>query len=143
VAPDCIVGVPECADFKGAIVRELDEAAASGNPRKEHAIRVERYELRENVAAAGKWRGSVGSIRQIAFWRTFDRKRGSYPPKGLIGGSDGTPVQLIWTKASGEVVHLPSKFPIIRSQPAIALRRSGRAAARTGTRLNANRRMFG
>ena len=28
VAPDCIVGVPERADYKGAIIQELDEAAA-------------------------------------------------------------------------------------------------------------------
>jgi N-methylhydantoinase A len=28
VAPDCIVGVPERADYKGAILQELDEAAA-------------------------------------------------------------------------------------------------------------------
>ena len=27
-----------------------------------------------------------------------------YPPKGLFGGHDGTPAQLIWTKANGEVV---------------------------------------
>jgi N-methylhydantoinase A len=28
VAPDCIIGVPERADYKGAIIQELDEAAA-------------------------------------------------------------------------------------------------------------------
>jgi N-methylhydantoinase A len=36
VAPDCIVGVPERADYKGAIIQELDEAAA------EAAIRPDR-----------------------------------------------------------------------------------------------------
>jgi len=29
----------------------------------------------------------------------------------LFGGHDGTPAQLIWTKANGEVVELPSKLP--------------------------------
>jgi N-methylhydantoinase B len=78
-------------------------------------LRVERYELRENAAAAGKWRGGVGSIRQIAFLAdgavSIESEGHKYPPKGLFGGSDGTPAQLIWTKASGEVVHLPSKLP--------------------------------
>ena len=78
-------------------------------------LRIDRYELRENAAAPGQWRGGVGSIREITFLggrRGIGRKRGpQVPPKGLFGGSDGTPSQLIWTKASGEVVQLPSKLP--------------------------------
>jgi N-methylhydantoinase B len=78
-------------------------------------LRVERYELRENAAAAGQWRGGVGSIRQIAFLAdgaaSVESEGHKYAPKGLFGGSDGTPSQLIWTKASGEIVQLPSKLP--------------------------------
>jgi N-methylhydantoinase B len=78
-------------------------------------LRVERYELREDAAAAGQWRGGVGSIRQIAFLAdgavSVESEGHKYPPKGLFGGSEGTPAQLIWTKASGEVVQLPSKLP--------------------------------
>ena len=78
-------------------------------------LRVERYELRENAAAAGQWRGGVGSIRQIAFLAdgavSVESEGHKYPPKGLFGGHNGTPAQLIWTKANGEVVELPSKLP--------------------------------
>jgi N-methylhydantoinase B len=78
-------------------------------------LRVERYELRENAAAAGQWRGGVGSIRQLAFLAdgavSVESEGHKYPPKGLFGGHDGTPAQLIWTKANGEAVELPSKLP--------------------------------
>ena len=39
VAPDCIVGVPERADYKGAIIQELDEAAAEAAIRFRHRAR--------------------------------------------------------------------------------------------------------
>jgi N-methylhydantoinase B len=78
-------------------------------------LRIERYELRENAAAPGQWRGGVGSIREVTFLAdgaiSVESEGHKYPPKGLFGGSDGTPSQLIWTKANGEVVHLPSKLP--------------------------------
>ena len=78
-------------------------------------LRIERYELRENAAAPGQWRGGVGSIREITFLAdgavSIESEGHKYPPKGLFGGSDGTPSQLIWTKTSGEVVQLPSKLP--------------------------------
>jgi N-methylhydantoinase B len=78
-------------------------------------LRIERYELRENAAAPGQWRGGVGSIREITFLAhgavSIESEGHKYPPKGLFGGSDGTPSQLIWTKADGEVVQLPSKLP--------------------------------
>ncbi len=78
-------------------------------------LRVERYELRENAAAPGRWRGGVGSIRELTFLAdgavSVESEGHKYPPKGLFGGSDGTPSQLIWTKSGGEVVQLPSKLP--------------------------------
>jgi N-methylhydantoinase B len=78
-------------------------------------LRIERYELRENVAAAGRWRGGVGSIRQVRFLAdgaaSVESDGHKYPPNGLFGGSDGTPSELVWTKSSGEKVHLPSKLP--------------------------------
>ena len=78
-------------------------------------LRIDRYELRENAAAPGRWRGGVGSIRQVTFLAdgaiSVESEGHKYPPKGLFGGSDGTPSQLVWTKADGEVVQLPSKLP--------------------------------
>ena len=78
-------------------------------------LRIDRYELRENAAAPGRWRGGVGSIREVTFLAdgaiSVESEGHKYPPKGLFGGSDGTPSQLVWTKADGEVVQLPSKLP--------------------------------
>ncbi len=78
-------------------------------------LRIDRYELRENVAAPGRWRGGVGSIREITFLAdgavSIESEGHKYPPKGLFGGSDGTPSQLIWSKADGKVVPLFSKQP--------------------------------
>jgi N-methylhydantoinase B len=78
-------------------------------------LRIDRYELRENAAAPGRWRGGVGSIREVTFLAdgaiSVESEGHKYPPKGLFGGSDGTPSQLVWTKADGQVVQLPSKLP--------------------------------
>ncbi len=78
-------------------------------------LRIARYELRENVAAAGKWRGGVGSIREVQFLAdggaSLESEGHKYPPAGLFGGSDGTPSQLVWRKAAGGEESLPSKMP--------------------------------
>jgi N-methylhydantoinase B len=78
-------------------------------------LRIERYELREKVAAAGKWRGGVGSIRTVRFLAdggcSLESEGHKYPPKGLFGGKDGTVSQLVWSKAAGGEAHLPSKMP--------------------------------
>jgi N-methylhydantoinase B len=78
-------------------------------------LRIERYELRENVAAPGKWRGGVGSIRHLRFLAdgsaSVESEGHKYPPKGLFGGSDGTPSQLIRLTKDGEEIQLPSKLP--------------------------------
>ncbi len=78
-------------------------------------LRIERYELRENVAAAGKWRGGVGSIRHLRFLApgaaSVESEGHKYPPKGLFGGSDGTPSQLIKVTNDGQEIQLPSKVP--------------------------------
>ena len=78
-------------------------------------LRIERYELRENVAAAGRWRGGVGSIRHLRFLSpgsaSVESEGHKYPPRGLFGGADGTPSQLVRIKADGSEIQLPSKVP--------------------------------
>ncbi len=78
-------------------------------------LRIERYELREQVAAAGRWRGGVGSIRHLRFLSpgsaSVESEGHKYPPKGLFGGADGTPSQLVRIKTDGGEVQLPSKLP--------------------------------
>lgn len=78
-------------------------------------LRVERYELREEVAAPGRWRGGVGSIRAVRFLAdgsaSVESEGHKYPPRGLFGGTDGTPSQLIRRTKAGEDIQLPSKLP--------------------------------
>lgn len=78
-------------------------------------LRIERYELREQVAAPGRWRGGVGSIRKLRFLSpgsaSVESEGHKYPPRGLFGGSDGTPSQLIREKVDGSEIQLPSKLP--------------------------------
>ena len=78
-------------------------------------LRIGRYELREKVAAPGKWRGGVGLIREVQFLddggASLESDGHKYPPKGLFGGRDGTPSEIVWSKAAGGEEHLPSKMP--------------------------------
>ena len=78
-------------------------------------LRIERYELREKVAAAGKWRGGIGSIRHVRFLASgsasVESEGHKYPPNGLFGGSNGTPSQLIRVTTDDKEIQLPSKLP--------------------------------
>ena len=79
-------------------------------------LRIERYELREGVAAAGRWRGGVGSIREVKFLAeggaSVESEGHRYAPNGLFGGREGVPSQLIHQPGNGEEpIELPSKIP--------------------------------
>lgn len=78
-------------------------------------LRIERYELRDDPPAPGKWRGGIGSVREVRFLddgaASVESDGHKYPPHGAFGGADGVPSQLIWQNADGERVPLPSKLP--------------------------------
>ncbi|MEM9685027.1 MAG: hydantoinase B/oxoprolinase family protein, partial [Pseudomonadota bacterium] len=78
-------------------------------------LRIERYELREDPPARGKWRGGIGSVREVRFLSdgaaSVESDGHKYPPHGAFGGDDGVPSQLLWRKANGESEPLPSKLP--------------------------------
>ncbi len=78
-------------------------------------LRIERYELREGVAAAGRWRGGVGSVRSLRFLSpgsaSVESEGHKYAPKGLFGGADGVQSQLVRMTKDGEEIQLPSKLP--------------------------------
>ena len=84
-----------------------------------YPLRVTRYELREDVAGPGRWRGGLGSIREIQFLK--DGRFGvegdghSFAPWGFLGGKDGTPGDLVLVDSAGGAQHLPSKIPDRRS----------------------------
>ena len=58
-----------------------------------YPLRVERYELREDVAGPGRWRGGVGSIRDVRMLVgggfSIEGDGDLFAPEGLFGGMDG------------------------------------------------------
>jgi 5-oxoprolinase (ATP-hydrolysing) len=78
-------------------------------------MRTERYELREDPCAAGKWRGGIGMVRVNRFLVDTivtcegDRYE-SDPPWGIFGGHEGTLAHGKVTAPGGEVEFWPAKF---------------------------------
>jgi N-methylhydantoinase B len=78
-------------------------------------LRVNRYELREDVVAAGAWRGGIGSVREFTFLSdggmSVEGDGQKYRPWGFAGGADGIPGELYLHTTNGEKVALASKVP--------------------------------
>jgi len=79
-------------------------------------LRVERYELREDTAGAGRWRGGLGSVREFCLLSdggaSVEGEGHNFKPWGLFGGRDGTTARLTLRRAdTGESIALPSKVP--------------------------------
>jgi N-methylhydantoinase B len=81
-----------------------------------YPLRVNRYELRDNESAPGKWRGGIGSIREVTFLAdgSFSVEADGYKfaPWGFNEGKSGSVGSLsLQDKETKEVVKLPSKLP--------------------------------
>ena len=78
-------------------------------------LRVLQYELREDVAGAGTWRGGIGSIRSFELLEdgavSVEGDGQRFRPWGFLDGKDGSPAKVELARASGDVVNLPSKIP--------------------------------
>ncbi|HJU47726.1 MAG TPA: hydantoinase B/oxoprolinase family protein, partial [Gaiellaceae bacterium] len=78
-------------------------------------MRTERYELRDDPCAAGKWRGGIGMVRVNRFLVDTivtcegDRYE-SDPPWGIFGGHDGTLAHARVTTPDGAEEMWPAKF---------------------------------
>ena len=94
-----------------------------------HPLRVDRYELREDATGAGRWRGGVGSIRDITFLADarFSVEGGGHrhPPPGLFGGRDGTSGALVLNPGRAAERPLPSKIPDVRTRAGETVRTVG------------------
>ncbi|MBM3516724.1 MAG: hydantoinase B/oxoprolinase family protein [Alphaproteobacteria bacterium] len=81
-------------------------------------LRVNRYELREQAAAAGQWRGGIGTVRETEFLAegaaSVETEGHKYAPVGLFGGKDGALSDLMHIAHDGTVKELPSKLPYFR-----------------------------
>ncbi len=75
-------------------------------------LRVDRYELRENVVAPGEWRGGISSVREFTFLSdagfSIEGDGQKYSPWGFDGGTDGRPGKLDQVSKSA-VTAMPSK----------------------------------
>jgi 5-oxoprolinase (ATP-hydrolysing) len=76
---------------------------------------TERYELREDPCAAGKWRGGIGMIRVNRFLVdtivTCEGERcETDPPWGIFGGHEGINASTVVRLPDGTVESWPSKF---------------------------------
>ena len=78
-------------------------------------LRVRRYELREGVCGAGKWRGGLGSVREFEYLSdgggSVEGEGHRFRPWGFRGGDDGQPSSLVLARADGSSAKLPSKVP--------------------------------
>ena len=78
-------------------------------------LRVRRYELREGVCGAGKWRGGLGSVREFEYLSdgggSVEGEGHRFRPWGFRGGDDGQPSALVLARADGSRTELPSKVP--------------------------------
>ena len=78
-------------------------------------LRVDRYELRENMVPAGEWRGGIGAIREFSFKAdggySVEGEGHMFRPWGFSGGAEGDPAELQFRTAAGVASDLPSKLP--------------------------------
>jgi N-methylhydantoinase B len=78
-------------------------------------LRVRRYELREDVVGAGRWRGGLGSVRELVFLAdggaSVEGDGHHFAPWGFQGGADGHTAALVLVRHDGRREELPSKVP--------------------------------
>lgn len=78
-------------------------------------LRVSRYELRNDSSSPGKWRGGIGSIREVTFLEdsfiSIEGDGHAFKPWGYAGGKNGKPAKVVWHRKNGTKVSLPSMMP--------------------------------
>ena len=104
-----------------------------------YPLSVTRYELRTGEVGAGRWRGGLGSIRDIEFQsRSHMSLEGDghrHPPPGIFGGNDGYPGAVVWITKDGHETSLPSKLQSMWAEPGDTLRTVSPNAAGYGDPL--------
>ncbi len=94
-----------------------------------YPLRVTRYELNEGSGGRGRWRGGLGSIREIELLAdggfSLEGEGCVHAPPGLFGGGDGTPGSVVLISGDGSEQELPSKFPYRKARRGDRLRLVG------------------
>jgi len=85
-----------------------------------YPLRVTRYELQEDRAGPGRWRGGLGSIRSVQFLSpggmSLEGDGNLFPPPGFFGGKPGSTGAVILNPGTPREKRLPSKFPYRAAQ---------------------------
>lgn len=80
-------------------------------------LRCERYELRDDDAAAGKWRGGVGIVRETRFladgFISTQGDRHYEPPHGVFGGDEGLTGSMTKNPGTDGEESLPAKVTAV------------------------------
>jgi N-methylhydantoinase B len=94
-----------------------------------YPLRVTRYELVDEGAGAGRWRGGLGSVRDIQFLAdggfSLEGDGNLVPPPGLFGGQDGKPGSVTLNPGTSDAQELPSKLPYRKARAGDVLRLVG------------------
>ena len=76
-------------------------------------MRCDRYELRDDPAAPGQWRGGIGIVRKNRFLEpgvySCEGDRHTDPPRGIFGGYDGLPAKSTFIDKDGNEQDIPAK----------------------------------
>jgi len=94
-----------------------------------YPLRVRRYELVDGGAGAGRWRGGLGSVRDIEFLAdggfSLEGDGNLVPPPGLFGGGPGQPGSVTLNPGREGAQELPSKIPYRKARAGDVLRLVG------------------
>jgi len=91
-----------------------------------YPLRVDRYELCNEAAGPGRWRGGYGSIRDVRFIATggfsMEGDGNTFAPLGLFGGRKGATGETVMNPATADKAHLPPLSPYRKVQAGAVLR---------------------
>ncbi len=105
-----------------------------------YPIRTERYELRDDPCAAGRWRGGIGPVRVHRFLvdtmvSCEAERHESDPPWGIFGGADGLNASVVKNRGRDGQESWPSKVTGLRLEPGDALEITGPSSGGYGDPL--------
>ncbi len=91
-----------------------------------YPLRVTRYELVTDRGGPGRWRGGLGSVRDV----TFDAAAGMslegdgncFPPPGLFEGLSGQVGEVVLNPDAATARAMTSKFPYMKVEPGTTIR---------------------
>ena len=107
-----------------------------------YPLRVTKYELRNHDSAPGKWRGGIGSIREVTFLEngsfSVEGDGHKYEPWGFANGKDGKVGDLSIRYPDGSEKKLPSKIANTTVQKGSSLKMTGPCGGGYGNPLERN-----